>query len=81
MAYKHCTGRDNQSARISLDNQGPHLSWKEKLQLLKENMMAIQILCKVAIEDALFVGCDENQIRNLLCQTVTELPQPFSDDE
>ena len=63
-----------------LDSQGAPLGCAEKIKVLNENLMEIKEICQEALEDAILMGCDETQIREVLGQIIATLPKPFSDD-
>ena len=63
-----------------LDSRGSPLGCAEKIKVLNENLMEIKEVCQEALEDAILMGCDETQIREVLSQIITTLPKPFSDD-
>jgi len=63
-----------------LDNRGSPLGCTEKIKVLNENLMEIKEICQEALEDAMLMGCDEKQIREVLGQIIATLPKPFSDN-
>lgn len=63
-----------------LDKQGSPLGCTEKIKILNENLLEIKEICQEALEDAILMGCDETQIREVLGQIIATLPKPFSDD-
>lgn len=56
---------------------GTPLSCIEKIKVLNENLVEIQQMCQDALEDAVLMGCDEEQIRTVLLGLVTSLEEPF----
>lgn len=58
---------------------GSAVSCVEKLKVLNENLEEIQGMCQEALEDAVLMGCDEDQVRKVLHELVDSLEQPFSD--
>jgi hypothetical protein len=59
--------------------QGEIVSCVEKLKVLRENLEEIQQLCQDALEDAVLIGCDENQFRSVLTELVRKLENPYKD--
>ena len=51
----------------------------EKLKVLEENLVEIQEMCQDALEDAVLMGCDEKQVRDVLAALADSLDKPFSD--
>ena len=58
---------------------GAPVSCIEKLKLLNENLEEIHDLCREALEDAVLMGCDEDQVRSVLRDLVDSLDKPFSE--
>ena len=55
---------------------GDIVSCVEKLKVLSENLEEIQQLCQDALEDALLMGCDERQFKQVLGNLVQQLENP-----
>jgi len=51
----------------------------EKLKVLRENLEEIQQLCQDALEDAVLMGCDERQFKQVLDNLVQHLENPYRD--
>jgi hypothetical protein len=51
----------------------------EKLKVLRENLEEIQQLCQDALEDAVLMGCDERQFKQVLENLVRQLENPYGD--
>lgn len=51
----------------------------EKLKVLRENLEEIQQLCQDALEDAVLMGCDERQFKQVLANLVQQLENPYGD--
>lgn len=49
----------------------------EKNKVLSENMEEIRQICQDALEDAVLMGCDEQQFRTVLTELVNELKNPY----
>ena len=58
---------------------GAPLSCYEKLKILNENIEEIRSMCEEALEDAVLMGCDEDQVRQVLHQLVDSLDATFKD--
>ena len=63
-----------------LDVDGIPLGCLEKVKVLNENIMEIRDMCQDALEDAVLMGCDERQIRNVLSQIIKTLQEPFENE-
>ena len=49
----------------------------EKNKVLSENMEEIRQICQDALEDAVLMGCDEQQFRSVLTDLVQALKNPY----
>jgi len=49
----------------------------EKNKVLSENMEEIRQICQDALEDAVLMGCDEQQFRGVLTELVQALKNPY----
>ena len=58
---------------------GEVLSCVEKLKVLRENLEEIQQICQDALEDAVLMGCDESQFRQILGRLVQQIENPYRD--
>jgi hypothetical protein len=56
---------------------GEVVSCVEKLKVLRENLEEIQQMCQDALEDAVLMGCDEKQFKQVLAQLVEALENPY----
>ncbi len=56
---------------------GTPLSCFEKIKVLNENLVEIQQMCQETLEDAVIMGCDEEQIRAVLLSLIGSLEEPF----
>ena len=56
---------------------GEIVSCVEKLKVLRENLEEIQQLCQDALEDAVLMGCDERQFKQVLENLVEQLENPY----
>lgn len=59
--------------------EGEIVSCVEKLKVLRENLEEIQQLCQDALEDAVLIGCDERQFKQVLGSLVQQLENPYCD--
>lgn len=57
--------------------EGEIVSCVEKLKVLRENLEEIQQLCQDALEDAVLMGCDERQFKQVLENLVRQLENPY----
>ncbi len=57
---------------------GELVSCEEKLVVLRENLDEIHQECQDALEDAILMGCDETQVREVLDQMIRALENPYS---
>ncbi len=58
---------------------GAPLSCYEKLKILNENIEEIRSMCEEALEDAVLMGCDEDQVRQVLHELVASLDATFKE--
>ncbi len=58
---------------------GEPLACLEKIKVLNENLEEIRAMCQDAVEDAVLMGGDERQIREVLRQLIETLDAPFKD--
>ena len=56
---------------------GSAVSCEEKLKVLDENLAEIRGMCQDAFEDALLMGCDEDQVRAVFVGVMTSLENPY----
>jgi hypothetical protein len=49
----------------------------EKNKVLSENMEEIRQICQDALEDAVLMGCDEQQFRAVVTELVQSLKNPY----
>jgi hypothetical protein len=57
---------------------GTAVSCEEKLKVLDENLAEIRQICQDAFEDALLMGCDEAQVREVFATVITSLHNPYN---
>ena len=71
---------DRERNIVWLAEHGGVISCTEKLKVLRENLREIQQICQDAFEDALLMGCEEQQVRNVFVQVVLDLKNPYIKD-
>ena len=49
----------------------------EKIKVLNENLAELRDLAQEALEDAVLMGCDEVQVRDVLAGIVADLVNPY----
>lgn len=57
--------------------EGELISCAEKLKVLRENLQEIQQVCQDAFEDALLMGCDEEQVRAVFTRLIADMNNPY----
>ncbi|MCP4327404.1 MAG: hypothetical protein GY791_03065 [Alphaproteobacteria bacterium] len=63
---------------IWLTKDGEPVSCLEKIKVLNENLEEIFQSCQDAFEDAILMGCDEDQFREVLRGMVEALENPYA---
>lgn len=58
-------------------SDGSLVSCVDKLKVLSENLEEIRQVCQDALEDAVLMGCDEAQVREVLQQLLASLDNPY----
>jgi hypothetical protein len=61
--------------------KGDIIACVEKNKVLQENLAEIRQVCQDALEDAVLMGCDEQQIRAVLAELVASLENPYPPQE
>ena len=56
---------------------GKPVSCVEKLAVLNDNLAEIRDYCQDAFEDALLMGCDEKQVRDVFESIVKAIENPY----
>ena len=62
-----------------LQPDGQPVSCREKIKVLNENLDEIREMAQDALEDAVLMGCDETQVREVLRGIVDGLENPYAD--
>ena len=57
--------------------QGEPVSCVEKIKVLNENLAELKELAQEAFEDAVLMGCDERQVREVLVGIVAGIVNPY----
>jgi hypothetical protein len=57
--------------------EGEPVSCVEKIKVLNENLAELRELAQEALEDAVLMGCDEQQVREVLAQLVGGIVNPY----
>ena len=71
--------RQPTTKRIWRAPDGTPVSCYEKLKVLEENLDEIREMCQEALEDAVLMGCDEAQAREVMRELIASLEEPFKD--
>jgi hypothetical protein len=57
--------------------EGEPVSCVEKIKVLNENLAELRDLAQEAFEDAVLMGCDEKQVRDVLTDIVAGIVNPY----
>lgn len=57
--------------------EGKIVACVEKNKVLQENLAEIRQVCQDALEDAVLMGCDEQQFLQVLAELVAQLKNPY----
>jgi hypothetical protein len=57
--------------------EGEPVSCVEKIKVLNENLAELRELAQEAVEDAVLMGCDEQQVREVLAGIVAGIVNPY----
>ena len=57
--------------------EGEPVSCVEKIKVLNENLAELRELAQEAFEDAVLMGCDEQQVREVLAEIVAGIVNPY----
>lgn len=60
---------------------GQPVSCVDKIKVLNENLTELQQMAQDALEDAILMGCDEAQVRDVLERLVGSLDNPYRKTE
>lgn len=56
---------------------GQPVSCVDKIKVLNENLAELQQIAQDALEDAILIGCDETQVREVLQRLMSSLENPY----
>ena len=56
---------------------GEVIACVEKNKVLQENLVEIRQVCQDALEDAVLMGCDEQQVRAVFTELIVNLENPY----
>ncbi|MBR6027431.1 MAG: hypothetical protein IK065_07545 [Neisseriaceae bacterium] len=59
------------------DDKGNTIACTEKIKVMQDNMTELQQMAQDAFEDALLMGCSEQQVRDFLQQLISCLENPY----
>ena len=62
---------------VWLTPEGEKVSCVEKIKVLNENLAELRALAQDALEDAVLMGCDEAQVREVLAGIMAGLVNPY----
>jgi hypothetical protein len=57
---------------------GEVIACVEKNKVLKENLVEIRQICQDALEDAVLMGCDEQQVRSVFIELINGLENQYT---
>ena len=60
-----------------IQTDGTPVSCAEKIACLNDNLSLLRQECQDVFEDALLMGCDENQLRDVLHDVVSKTTNPL----
>lgn len=66
---------------IWLTPQGEKVSCVEKIKVLNQNLEEIQALAQEAFEDAVLMGCDETQFKQVINSLSQSIVNPYKKDK
>jgi hypothetical protein len=71
----------NLSAVVWRQPDGRPVACREKLKVLNENLEEIRQCCQDALEDAVLMGCEEGQVREVFEAIVRSIRNPYAKDD
>ena len=66
---------------VWLTPEGVKVSCVEKIKVLNENLAEIHELAQEALEDAVLMGCDERQFREVMESIARSLVNPYKKEK
>lgn len=70
-------GTDPRGGSVWHTPEGDAVSCLEKIKVLNQNLEEIRQMCQDALEDAVLMGCDEAQFRQVINELVEKLENPY----
>lgn len=70
-------GGPRAAAPVWLAPDGQPISCVEKLKVLADNLEELRSIAQDAFEDALLMGCDEAQVRDVFAALIGGLDNPY----
>ena len=61
--------------------KGEVIACTEKNKVMRENLAEIRQICQDALDDAVLMGCDEQQFRGVLIELIAGLDTTFEPQE
>lgn len=61
--------------------KGDVIACVERNKVLQENLAEIRQVCQDALEDAVLMGCNEQQFRAVLAELIASLENPYPTQE
>ena len=62
---------------VWLTEEGEPVSCVEKIKVLNENLAELKEMAQEAFEDAVLMGCDERQVREVLAGIIAGIVNPY----
>jgi hypothetical protein len=60
---------------------GEVIACVEKNKVMQENLVEIRQICQDALEDAVLMGCDEQQVRTVFAELIASLKNPYQSNK
>jgi hypothetical protein len=77
MANQRMSDNDETGFPIWRTPEGEPVSCIEKIKVLNENLAELRELAQESLEDAVLMGCDEQQVREVLAGIVAGIVNPY----
>ena len=58
---------------------GEVISCVEKNKVMEENLIEMRQMCQDALDDAVLMGCDEKQVREVFAGLIENLENPYQE--
>ena len=69
--------KSSRGGTVWMNPDGLPVSCEEKLKVLNENLDEIRQYCQDAFEDAILMGCDEKQVREVFEAVIRSMENPY----